>query len=136
MSKSLFVLKITLLLTIASTITAKFYPQECEKSCAKSSCQMVSNPSCTLKPEILDQKTSIGAMKCKVCTQSKESKCLKENLKNTFGIGGNNVSAVYCNDEFLVVWSLGVPNHVTHLDYIPRPPGGSDLPYDQSNLQD
>lgn len=73
-------------------------------------------------------------MKCKQFTQSKETKCLKENLKKNFAIGGTNVTAVYSNDEYLVIWSLGVPHHETHLEYIPRPPGGTDLPYEQREI--
>lgn len=114
-------------------IKSLYYPDECAKSCAKSSCQFVSNPSCAMQNPTFDQKTSVGAMKCKQCKQSTETKCLKQNLEKTFSIGGNNVTAVYCNDEYLVIWSLGQPHHETHLEYIPRPPGGSDLPYEQSN---
>ena len=132
MIKIIFILKAFVLLAIASLTKAKFYAQECATSCAKSGCQMVTNPTCNFPPPTFDQNTSIGAMKCKQCTQSKDGKCLKDNIKKNFAVGGTNVTAVYCNDEYLVVWSLGMPNHETHMEYIPRPPGGQDLPYDQS----
>jgi hypothetical protein len=73
-------------------------------------------------------------MKCKKCTQSNDKKCSKDSLNKNFISGGAGITAAYCNDEFLVIWSLGLPNHETHLDYIPRPPGGEDVPYDSSNL--
>ena len=40
--------------------------------------------------------------------------------------------SVYCNDKWLVVGSIGEPNHQTGLDRIPKPPGGTELPYSQS----
>ena len=126
--------KLLLFSIFLGVIKTSFYPQECEKSCAKSSCVAVTNAACALVSPTFEQKDSLGAMKCKKCTQSTESKCLKDNLKKNFAIGGTNVTAVYCNDEYMVVWSLGMPNHETHLEYIPRPPGGTDLPYEQSKF--
>lgn len=40
--------------------------------------------------------------------------------------------SVYCNDKWLIVGSIGSPNHPTGLNRIPKPPGGTDLPYAQS----
>ena len=42
------------------------------------------------------------------------------------------MTAVYCNDKWLVVSSVGVPNHLSDLQNIPQPPGGTDLPYAES----
>ena len=38
----------------------------------------------------------------------------------------DGIKAAYCTDLFLVIWSLGFPNHVSTLDKIPVPPGGTE----------
>lgn len=40
--------------------------------------------------------------------------------------------AVYCNDEFLVVYSTGEACHPSGLDKIPRPPGETGVAYSQA----
>lgn len=45
---------------------------------------------------------------------------------------GYGLSTVYCNDNWLVVSSIGTPTHFADLASIPQPPGGTDLPYAQS----
>ena len=37
---------------------------------------------------------------------------------------GYGIKAIYCTDQFLVVHSDGVANHLDSLNLIPRPPGG------------
>jgi len=42
-------------------------------------------------------------------------------LFNRKEVGG--ITAAYCNDKYLVVWSDGIPNHEVFLEEIPKPPG-------------
>ena len=38
--------------------------------------------------------------------------------------GHGGIKAAYCTDLFLIIWSIGLPDHPSSLDLIPRPPGG------------
>jgi hypothetical protein len=75
----------------------------------------------------------IKTLKCRQCTQAspeKHSICSTKALKETL-ILPSEIQAAFCNDEYLVIHSQGRPNHPTYLEGVPRPPGGSDKPYDK-----
>ena len=73
------------------------------------------------------------SMPCKSCSaaggQSKEYQCTALGLKKAlFGSETadetrTSIQAAYCNDEYLVLWGLGLPPHKYNLESIPRPPG-------------
>lgn len=59
------------------------------------------------------------------CTQTTNSPHCTQ-LADIFMTSHVGIKAAYCTDLFLVVWSLGYPNHISTLDKIPVPPGGTE----------
>ena len=60
------------------------------------------------------------------CTQSTNAICSASQLATVFakGIASGSIVAAYCNDQFLVIHSNGMPNHDTaSLAVVPHPPG-------------
>ena len=66
----------------------------------------------------------LAQVQSRTCTPSSDARCSSAALKATFGsyVG---ILAAYCNDNFLVVYAKGLPNHPTSLGSILTPPGGS-----------
>lgn len=56
--------------------------------------------------------------------------CAAKALKSALALP-SAVQAAFCNDDFLVIHTLGQPNHATNLAGVPHPPGGGDKPYPQ-----
>lgn len=63
-------------------------------------------------------------MGCKVCTQSTDSTCSTSQLQSDYVT--SQFHALYCNDEYLVAWTNGLPAHVHGLNGIDRPPGSGE----------
>jgi len=77
--------------------------------------------------------TEIKSLGCRQCTQASPSKhpmCSAEMLKKTLALP-SAIQAAFCNDDYLVIWTLGKPNHATNLAGVPRPPGGGSGSYDK-----
>jgi len=77
--------------------------------------------------------TEIKSLGCRQCTQASPSKhpmCSAETLKKTLALP-SAIQAAFCNDDYLVIWTLGKPNHATNLAGVPRPPGGGSGSYDK-----
>ncbi|CAE7242175.1 unnamed protein product, partial [Symbiodinium natans] len=89
-------------------------------------CNMVSNSPCTFTDPGINYTDLIGSVSCKTCTQSSDARCSAAGIAQAFDTGApSSVKAVYCNDQFLVVWSSGQPPDDSTLAGVPRPPGGS-----------
>jgi len=96
-------------------------------SCSPTSfCQRVTNKACSAPEPSIDMAAEIKSLGCRQCTQAPSSKhpmCSAASLKKTL-VQPSAIQAAFCNDDFLVIWSLGRPNHATNLNGVPRPPGG------------
>ena len=66
----------------------------------------------------------VPGMTCKTCSQSSASLC--SSLTSLFKTN-SGVAAAYCNAEFLVIWSSGLPqydpNNDNYLNSVPLPAG-------------
>jgi len=104
-------------------------------SCSPTSfCEKVSNKACTFPEPTIDMNAEIKSLGCRKCTQASTSEhpiCSSKSLKATI-VQPSAVQAAFCNDEFLVIHTIGQPNHATNLAGVPHPPGGGDGPYDSS----
>jgi hypothetical protein len=67
------------------------------------------------------------------CTQTISNYCTE--LSNMLITNHNGIKAAYCTDLFLIIWSLGFPNHVSTLDKIPVPPGGTETNGDDCKVR-
>merc|ERR1719506_3601673 len=109
----------------------------CDKlgSCSPSSfCSKVSNKACSFPEPSINIAKEIKQLGCRQCTQASASKhpiCSADALKSTL-VTPSGIQAAFCNDEYLVIHANGMPDHETHLDGVPRPPGGGGSgSYDQ-----
>jgi hypothetical protein len=90
---------------------------------------MMNNSACT--PTVTAQNMStiisfVNHFNTTTCTQSTNAICSSSQLATVFakGIASGSVVAAYCNVQFLVIVSNGMPNHVTDsLVIVPHPPG-------------
>ena len=98
-------------------------------SCSPSECVTSDMPTCNLRTNTAAEDKfaeEAAAMECKSCTASSSAKCTRAAslLKK------DNIRAIYCNADFLVVWATGEPaydaNSTDYLGSIPLPPGGND----------
>ncbi|CAK9094176.1 Hypothetical protein SCF082_LOCUS44275 [Durusdinium trenchii] len=101
--------------------------ETCEalSNCSPSQCQSVSNSPCSFTDPNIDWPELIGSVSCKSCTQSSDARCSVSGMQEVFNTDATSaVKAMYCNDNYLVVWSAGKPPTDDTLASIPRPPGG------------
>ena len=94
-------------------------------------CREAPNPACEFEVPNYDSFSDlVGGVECKTCEQSSEIQCTHDGLVAILGEpGARSVQAAYCNDEYLVLWSKGLPNHELGLGGIPRPPGAGSAMY-------
>jgi hypothetical protein len=88
----------------------------------------VTNESCEVTEADFDAPQLIADLECRECTQNTASKCNTDNIESAFTT--SQFWAIYCNDDYMVAWSKGVPV-ITEgkLDNVPRPPGEDGVDY-------
>lgn len=94
-------------------------------SCSPAKCVKNYERNCVFPSSPVDFAAKIKGMGCKQCVQSSLPKCSKM-TKDMSKLSGTGVQAAYCNDEFFVMWSNGLPkwDSGTYLSGVPLPPGG------------
>eukprot|EP00930_Biecheleria_cincta_P084411 TRINITY_DN7388_c0_g1_i4.p1 TRINITY_DN7388_c0_g1~~TRINITY_DN7388_c0_g1_i4.p1 ORF type:complete len:748 (-),score=72.78 TRINITY_DN7388_c0_g1_i4:152-2284(-) len=97
-------------------------------SCSPSECVTNSESDCSFNTPKVDFAAAMQTLSCKSCTQSTVTLCssLASKLKTE-----GHVKAAWCNDEFLVIVSDGLPawtaSSADYLGGIPLPPGGDSV---------
>lgn len=92
-------------------------------SCSPIQCNFNTDPDCAIDtpPPLIDHHALLAELTCKQCPagQATHGACMRlaDHLKVSLG----HVTAAFCNDEFMVVQSDGLP-HVHTMDNIPQPP--------------
>eukprot|EP01035_Chromulina_nebulosa_P017552 gene17552-23116_t len=66
------------------------------------------------------------------CHNADNPACDDPEVGETVDMINSGLTAVYCNDKYLVLYSNGAPNHKDGLSYVPQPPGGEDVVYSSS----
>lgn len=118
MSVILLVVYVSLLgVTVADV---SYSSTACGDNCVSSECPVVNNSACDFANDTFDVHDLLGQLPCKQCTQSSASTCSLSQIKDDYDT--SQFWAIYCNDDYLVAWSKGVPKD-QGLDDIPRPPG-------------
>lgn len=95
-------------------------PKDCVRDDVSVPCDFGDNPP-------VDWELELASVECKVCQQNTESdKC--GTGSSTLLATDAGIRASYCNDQFLVIWSTGLPHYdpslEAYLGSIPLPPGG------------
>ena len=121
--------------------STNFNKQSGQPSCSPKQCKMNIQPTCGEEPfdgdgstappppqpvESLDHAAWLSQLECKECTQSRQGICMR--LSTHFRTAAGHVKAAFCNDDFLVVHSDGLPEATLALDSIPQPAIGPDSP--------
>jgi len=102
-----------------------------QKQNCSNRCEVSTEVSCSLASLPVEEDaeslllSDLESLECNpYCTQTTTNYCTQ--LSDMLITSHYGIKAAYCTDLFLVIWSLGYPDHISTLDKIPVPPGGTE----------